>query len=432
MFVLTFLPTNLSPEHMNLCSQSFLPYIASTGLIHEMAERIRGRQTAAETNSTEEATERPALTGPEGEEVLEQFYLPTHEWVMDHTELRDMLDSRKAVCQRLRQRQLRKNQADYQKKFALAVTKSSKLVLDQSLPLPAEPPRSLLGKFDWVEWDGTNANPDVQLRYRRALPSHKPRLKVGILLGVANAEEVVRKYQPFLNLWKCYAHYHQMEFLMPTDDYNLRAHFRAANWFRWYMADQFLEHYDWLILVDPDQYIVPECWGPDRFSFLDDLLVKTNKHVIMRDIFPPQTLNNGLTMLRNSPQGRAFLDLLLDKISWIQTFQHDQGAFDETVLEVVGIVERGGGEEKSRSSAGSGGVSRSSAGSGGEDDQDFRERTVQLAAEKAERQQTDGVEKNPMHLSAEEFFNSADDDFYDSICMPWLFPDVNGAHQIAA
>lgn len=157
---------------------------------------------------------------------------------------------------------------------------------------------------------------------------------------------------------------------MPTDDHNLRAHFRAPNWFRWYMADQFLEHYDWLILVDPDQFVTPECWGPERFSFVEDVLLKTNKHVVMRDIFPPQTLNNGVVALRNSPQGRAFLDLLLEKISWVQTFQHDQGAFDETVLEIVGLIER-------------------------------------------------AARGQPPEL-------------YDSFCLPWLFPEVSGAHQIAA
>ena len=98
--------------------------------------------------------------------------------------------------------------------------------------------------------------------------------------------------------------------------------------------------------MDPDQYIVPECWAPERFSFVEDILMQTEKHVVMRDIFPPQTLNNGVTMIRNSAQGRAFLDLLLGKIGWIQTFQHDQGAFDETVLEVVGVIERANEQAK--------------------------------------------------------------------------------------
>ena len=80
--------------------------------------------------------------------------------------------------------------------------------------------------------------------------------------------------------------------------------------------------------MDPDQYVVPECWLRQRFSFIDDVILKMpDKSIIMRDIFPPQTLNNGFIILKNSDEGRTFLKLLLEKISWVQTNQHDQGAF---------------------------------------------------------------------------------------------------------
>ena len=54
----------------------------------------------------------------------------------------------------------------------------------------------------------------------------------------------------------------------------------------------------------------------------------------MRDVGPPQTLNNGVVLLRNSARGHFFLELLLAKAEWGLTIQYDQGAFDETVLEV--------------------------------------------------------------------------------------------------
>ena len=70
----------------------------------------------------------------------------------------------------------------------------------------------------------------------------------------------------------------------------------------------------------------------------------------------PQTLNNGVVLLRNSVRGHFFLELLLEKAwdspdtfksllhldgllqaLWFQTIERDQGPFDETVLEVLGM-----------------------------------------------------------------------------------------------
>eukprot|EP00392_Amoebophrya_sp_AT5.2_P000107 g107.t1 len=459
-----FRPDEINQD-MSLCSQSFLPFVAAVALVHDMGAHIKSRKLSRESG-TAVTIAGHEVAGEEAKALLEEFYLPEEEWSVMHVDIRDMLDSRKATCQRLRTRQLREQQAVYAQKFALGEAKKGAVLRVESeicskdavegtagatgivtdigscdstfrgnatvsplqavmssqrpLSVSEEDAAKRMAHYEWVHWEGTNANPDATLRYRRPAASVRPQLKVGVLLGVSNADEVLKKYQPIVNLWRCYANYHQLEFLMPTDDYNLKAHFRAANWFRWYMADQFLEHYDWLILVDPDQYIQPECWGPDRFSFIYDILEKTNKHVVMRDIFPPQTLNNGLTMLRNSPQGRAFLNLLLDKISWIQTFQHDQGAFDETVLEVVGVV------EKAFSAKNTTGATTSSSTSS----------TPETGA-------ADGVVTiggrvaRPLDSEVEPWFRgndlrSFDPDFYDSICMPWLFPDANGAHQIAA
>ncbi len=411
---------------MSLCTQSQLPYVASTHLIHEMAERMKAKLDIRNGLVTGEeeiaAHKKTPLTGPQAMEIMDQFYMPEDEWVLSRGEIRDMLDSRKGSCQSLRHRELRERLTKYASRFQLsgntgggggedaveASINRTKRVLDQS-GKPGEAPgrTEYVNKhWEWIDVKGTNANPDIDLKYRRPKrslrgPEGRNNLKVGVILGVANAEEVVRKYQPFLSLWKCYADYHDLEFLMPTDDFNLRAHFRAANWFRWYMADQFLEQYDWLILVDPDQYIVPECWGPERFSFIEDILLQTEKHVVMRDIFPPQTLNNGVTMIRNSAQGRAFLDLLLEKISWIQTFQHDQGAFDETVLEVVGVIEKAGQNPEAL-----------------------------LAQAEARRLAIEGSTPEAAFKGGD--FRSLDTEMYDSICMPWLFPDINGAHQIAA
>ncbi|CAD7974923.1 unnamed protein product [Amoebophrya sp. A25] len=499
-------------EDMSLCTQSFLPFVAAVALMHDMGAHIKSRKIGREMGlDGPRMDDLPKITGAdisvdESRALMLEYYLPEEEWVISYQEIRDMLDSRKALCQRLRQRQLREQQLDYAAKFALetSVLASTRSRTSGSTPpksldsgtspveeslhpnlvrikggsgnnadsetvaslraallksVQAEGPAALQTRmetsrplslpdggartkhYSWVEWNGTNANPELPLRYRR--PSHEviPRLRIGIILGVSNAKEVLERYQAILNLWRCYANYHQFEFVMPTDDYNLKAHFRASNWFRWYMADQFLESYDWLILVDPDQYVVPECWSPDRFSFLHDILALTDKHVVMRDIFPPQTLNNGFTMLRNSVQGRAFLNLLLDKISWIQTFQHDQGAFDETVLEVVGVVEQAFEQRQFLESFVEGAATTSNAlppspkmpaTSLVEQGQEASAgKTSEQGGSEVENYQPDQMEDLNAWYNGNDL-RSFTADFYDSICMPWLFPDANGAHQIAA
>merc|ERR1711957_102082 len=65
--------------------------------------------------------------------------------------------------------------------------------------------------------------------------------------------------------------------------------------------------------------------------------------VATRDFGQPQTLNNGMVLLKNSPGGFFFLELLLEKAAWMQTIEKDQGAFDETVLELLGLENRARG-----------------------------------------------------------------------------------------
>eukprot|EP00913_Durusdinium_trenchii_P033325 g31198.t1 len=67
--------------------------------------------------------------------------------------------------------------------------------------------------------------------------------------------------------------------------------------------------------------------------------------VATRDFGKPQTLNNGVVMIRSSPRGHFFLDLLLEKAAWMQNIEKDQGAFDETVLEILGLEATARGDE---------------------------------------------------------------------------------------
>eukprot|EP00397_Hematodinium_sp_SG-2012_P035109 GEMP01037731.1.p1 GENE.GEMP01037731.1~~GEMP01037731.1.p1 ORF type:complete len:286 (+),score=64.82 GEMP01037731.1:779-1636(+) len=138
-----------------------------------------------------------------------------------------------------------------------------------------------------------------------------------------------------INLWRCYALRHHYELLLDTDDADIQAHFRSPNWIRWFTADKYLPYYDSLLIVDPDEYVVPQCWDIDVIALLDKMMA--NKSIACREFFYPQTLNDGVLYVRNTPMAHFFLRLFLDKVGWWQPHAADQGAFDETVLEMAGM-----------------------------------------------------------------------------------------------
>lgn len=140
-----------------------------------------------------------------------------------------------------------------------------------------------------------------------------------------------------INLWRCYALRHNAELLLDTDDSQILAHYRSANWMRWFTAQKYLRYYESLLIVDPDEYVAPECWDIDIIDVLRHRAAVTNASVVVREFFYPQTLNDGVVYIRNTPMGHFFLRLLLDKVGWWQTHAQDQGAFDETLLEMAGM-----------------------------------------------------------------------------------------------
>jgi hypothetical protein len=65
------------------------------------------------------------------------------------------------------------------------------------------------------------------------------------------------------------------------------------------------------------------------------------KHVVLRDVFPPQTLNDGFLALRSSDVSKWFIDQVYAKMRWgIPDSVYDQTAFYETVLELLEIEKR--------------------------------------------------------------------------------------------
>lgn len=168
----------------------------------------------------------------------------------------------------------------------------------------------------------------VELRWTSTRPT-----EVAVLLAATSS--MLQRYQPFINLWRCYALSHGLGFILETD----QGAAPSPNWMRWFAAERFLSFYDALLIVDPDQVIVAPCWHLSIAELLGTWPTpdRPAPDVGVRDFGRPQTLNNGVALLRNSPRGWHFLKLLLEKASWLHTMEHDQGPFDETVLEMLSM-----------------------------------------------------------------------------------------------
>lgn len=190
-------------------------------------------------------------------------------------------------------------------------------------------------------------------------PGHDAVTSIGrVAILLAATPSMLHVYQPFINLWRCYALRHGLDFILETDDTEVSwPHHRAPNWMRWFAAFRQLRFYAALLVVDPDQFVVPECWnvsipgvlgawaGAGASGGARDAAWPSAPDVATRDFGRPQTLNNGVVLVRSSPRGRFFLEQLLAKAAWMQTIEKDQGAFDETILEVLGLEAVARGEE---------------------------------------------------------------------------------------
>ena len=78
-------------------------------------------------------------------------------------------------------------------------------------------------------------------------------------------------------------------------------------------------------------------------ELVDDVLKGSSQdgvHVVIRDTFDQQTLNNGVALVRNTPMGHKFLDMLLEKVAYYDMFEADQGSFDATVIEMLAIEQQ--------------------------------------------------------------------------------------------
>ncbi|KAF4671151.1 hypothetical protein FOZ61_005374 [Perkinsus olseni] len=153
--------------------------------------------------------------------------------------------------------------------------------------------------------------------------------RVGLLIAVT--ADMLDLAQPTITLWRCWCRRWAIEFVLDTDQWLLRREYRHPNWLRWIRAKAHLPDFDLLFVVDADTVLNLAFWDFDFAQYI--FTTFATQHVIIRDVLPPGTLNNGVVAIRGTPSGLAFLDSLLDKMAWMQTAHHDQAAFDETILE---------------------------------------------------------------------------------------------------
>ena len=170
-------------------------------------------------------------------------------------------------------------------------------------------------------------------------PSPPGKEDVSVLVLIVATADTLANIQFSIQLWRCYCEFHGLDFYVDTNDYHVTHRFKHPNWLKWHRAKEFMdsEHFrwDWLILVDPDMIVSPSCYFQSLKTFLFPKF--RNFDILTKETFSSQTLNNGLTGIRNSEVGKAFLIALTFKDSWMQSLHHDQGPFDETVLEFLAM-----------------------------------------------------------------------------------------------
>lgn len=139
----------------------------------------------------------------DADHIIHTLGVRHEEWAIHRETARDMLDSKKTTCQSTRVGQLQSLKLEYQPRFKeeskifsfqTGLTMDSDLAVNRGRRILDYTTRNLV----WHTQNGT-AHSDAVLKYRRQFQGEKrlrPRLKVGILLGVANAKSMMEKYQP--------------------------------------------------------------------------------------------------------------------------------------------------------------------------------------------------------------------------------------------
>ncbi|KAF4667671.1 hypothetical protein FOL47_003444, partial [Perkinsus chesapeaki] len=183
--------------------------------------------------------------------------------------------------------------------------------------------------------------------------------RTAILMSVAYNTKGTPIVKAALEMWKCYAQFHGYTFLVdeePYDSYDglyavkfpsmktevahrIKNHEPvdvnlgsppSVGWMKWRAARRWIDEFDAIIIVDPDMLVSFTCYHIALHH-----LLRQGADIVLRDYPPKAELNAGFAIIRNSPNGRYFLDSLLTKARWYGLTLADQDALAETALQFV-------------------------------------------------------------------------------------------------
>ncbi|KAF4754202.1 hypothetical protein FOZ63_007954, partial [Perkinsus olseni] len=244
------------------------------------------------------------------------------------------------------------------------------MMLDRVAQLRQEVPRSALMAPSFYWWREERARRCAVAEQRMARRTRHPSPgtlersvpqahRVGLVLSVAYNTRDSPLTRSAVGMWRCYAARHGYEVVVDDEEYDgydplhtvrypravwpLRfvigktgeprevsvAQPSSVGWIKWRAASQWLSHYDAIIVADAADMVVSfSCYDIPLHQFLAD-----GAHVVLRDVPDRTELNGGLAIIRNSFNGRHFLDILLSYASIYGLPFVDQDALALTVLQ---------------------------------------------------------------------------------------------------
>lgn len=227
--------------------------------------------------------------------------------------------------------------------------------------------RSWIARFSTIWPSNHAAQGKTTVPSCHATPQTKPR--IGVIMALNWARHATF-YGQSIELWECYCRQHRDCSLvlhtgeLPEHAYPLQTKVDyysgkakvvpGKEWNRWIALSQHLPEFDFALTVDPDQFPSGECFlGMPLQSALDRLGLapmirpadssscqdkkRGDLEVVMRDHPRFQRLQSTSVLVRRSPAGKLFLELVLEKMRWPGLPVLDQSAFEQTVLEFLEI-----------------------------------------------------------------------------------------------
>jgi len=180
---------------------------------------------------------------------------------------------------------------------------------------------------------------------KRPWVSQKPR--VGVIVAVAQKD--LSFYGAVLDMWRCYCKHHgDCEVVIEPDDFLKTEEYPSQylggptwtrrygkSWNRWYALRRHLDSFEWVMSVDPDQFMSRPCFGNVSLSSLLPDRKESMPITIFRDFPAIHTLNSAAVFLRGGEAARLFLDLMFEKTHYSGHLDFDQSVWDVTVLEFI-------------------------------------------------------------------------------------------------